>query len=318
MMFSGQLLTVFILGFQVEFFLSLCYEYSVFFVKGLFFSKAIQKEQPNPVFSVNVLFGVFLSFVFLFTKGTASLYVYLWVFYCVIFICLAKFVHYSNIYSRNAGYFAQIFIFITISSFYFILQLKSFLTLFFFIEIYGAIYYFCFLSSYTFTNQTALQYKNGLMLLLWNNFLTTFFLAIGCYFLIKASGTSQFLELAEVTPTNPYVYLYLIGIGWKLGLPIFHFFKLEVYTFLLKENVFLFSIITVLVNLTILFFCLTQPIIYNTLFLNNFLFIMFLFVLMLLCINLKVTSILYFYALSSALTLATVLVLFLIIVCMYI
>lgn len=49
---------------------------------------------------------------------------------------------------------------------FFLLSVNSFLTLFFLIEIYSVLYYFCFLTSYKFSNQTILSYKSGLLFLL--------------------------------------------------------------------------------------------------------------------------------------------------------
>lgn len=201
----------------------------------------------------------------------------------------------------------------TFSIFFFLFFfITSFLTLFFFIELYGVLYYFCFLTSYTFTNQTILKYKNGLLLLLWNNFLTTFFLAMGCFLITKNFGTTDFRELQLLTSTTNYIYVFLVGLFWKLGLPLFHFFKLEVYKYLLKENVFLFSILTTVINVSLLYLCMLQPIVFNTLYVQNLFIIFPLFGILLAIINLKLTSLLHFFAFSSVFTLTTVTTVFLI------
>lgn len=49
---------------------------------------------------------------------------------------------------------------------FFLLSVNSLLTLFFLIEVYSVLYYFCFLTSYKFSNQTILTYKSGLLFLL--------------------------------------------------------------------------------------------------------------------------------------------------------
>lgn len=49
---------------------------------------------------------------------------------------------------------------------FFLFSVNSFLTLFFLIEVYSVLYYFCFLTSYKFSNQTILTYKSGLLFLL--------------------------------------------------------------------------------------------------------------------------------------------------------
>jgi hypothetical protein len=108
------------------------------------------------------------------------------------------------------------------------------------------------------------------------------------------------------------VYFFLLGLFWKLGLPVFHFFKLEVYKFLLKENVFLFSILTTIINVVLLFFCLTEPSIFTALFTHNIFVLFILFAVCLVIINLKLTNFLQFFALSGVFTMTTVLTVFLI------
>ena len=93
---------------------------------------------------------------------------------------------------------------------------------------------------------------------------------------------------------------------------MFHFFKLEVYKYLLKENVFLFSILTTVINLVLMFFCLTQPAIFNVIYLNNVLVFVVLFAVVLTLVNLKLTNLLQFFALSGALTMTTLLTVYLI------
>lgn len=150
------------------------------------------------------------------------------------------------------------------------------------------------------------------MLLLWNNFLTTILLSFSCLFFFKIYGTTSFSELQLITNTSKIVYLYLIAVGWKLGLPLFHFFKLEVYQYLLRENVFLFSIITVVINLFILFFLLKIEIVYFSLYSNNFIVLILLVLVNILILNLKLQSMLLFFAVSGLVTTTTLLTVFII------
>ncbi len=173
-------------------------------------------------------------------------------------------------------------------------------------------YYFLFLTSYNFSNQTLLKYKNGLLFLLWNNFLTSIFLVLGTFLTIRFCGTTDFYELNLITTSFVPLYIYLIGLFWKLGLPVFHFLKLEIYKYLLRENVFLFSILTTLVNVIILFLTLSQPIFLNTLLLHNWLIVVFIFSILLAIVNLNVTNLLQFFAFSSVFTLTTVLTIYII------
>ena len=177
-------------------------------------------------------------------------------------------------------------------------------------ELYGVLYYFCFLTSYNFTNQTILKYKNGLLLLLWNNFLTTFFLSLGCILLLKEYGTTNFLDFNFIVSDTFSIFFFMIGLFWKLGLPIFHFFKLEVYRYLLKENVFLFSSLTILINFIIFYFFFHQNIVFSIIYSYKFIFIMILVCIVLLIVNLKIFNFLQFFALSGMFTLTTVLTIF--------
>ena len=170
-------------------------------------------------------------------------------------------------------------------------------------------YFFFFLTSYNLTNFTILKYKNSILLLLWNNFLTTIFLSVSCFFLLKSYGTTNFTELATLNSAPTILGLFLIGLAWKLGIPFFHFFKLEIYKFLTRENIFFFSVITSLVNILIFYFSIQIPVIYTLLYLNNWLFVFIFFLINLVIYNLNIQSVLVFFALSSLITVATVLVL---------
>ena len=230
---------------------------------------------------------------------------------CLLFLVLLNFflekINYKSIVVNS------IYIIIpTISYFiFFLIFSSSFLILFFLIELYGVLYYFCFLTTYNFTNQTILKYKNGLLLLLWNNFLTTIFLIVSCFFLLKDYGTTSFNELSFLHIYNPYIYLFLIGFFWKLGLPLFHFFKLEVYRFLLKENVFLFSIITALINFLLFFVIFSNNIVFSAIYSVNLLLLIIFFAFFLVLTNLKLVNFLQFFALSGIFTLTTVSTVFL-------
>lgn len=195
---------------------------------------------------------------------------------------------------------------------YLLFFVKTLLVFFFFVEVYSVFYYFCFLSSYNFTNQTLLKYKNGILFLLWNNFLTTVFLVLGCFLTLKATGTTDFYELSLIISNLPCLYFFIVGLFWKLGLPVFHFLKLEVYKYLLRENVFLFSILTTLVNVIILFIALSQPIILNTFLLHNWIVVILAFTILLSLVNLNLSNILQFFAFSSLFTMSTVLTVFVI------
>lgn len=218
----------------------------------------------------------------------------------------------NNIFEKLMNFKSNNITYVIMPSFLFILLfltfIDSFLSLFFLIELYGVLYYFFFLTSYNFTTQTILKYKNGLLLLLWNNFLTTIFLTFGCFLIFKEFGTTNFNELNFMTPNGYGFHVFLVGLAWKLGLPTFHFFKLEVYRYLLKENVFLFSAVTTLINFFLFYAVFSKGIIALVVSSINFTIILVSVTIPLLILNLKTTNILQFFALSGLLTMTTVII----------
>lgn len=310
--FNSSILVVFILYLQLESFYYLCYNNFIFFTKAL---KVSSTRKVNTHLS-NYVYNTFYFIIFFFsaffyknnTFDNASLFIMSTIFMFFLNKVLNR-ISATNIFNTNALYLVLptflIFLF-------FIFYIKSLVVFFFFIELYSVLYYFCFLSSYNLTNQTLLKYKNGLLFLLWNNFLTSLFLVLGCFWTLNMAGTTNFYELSLVTTELYPIYCFLLGLFWKLGLPIFHFFKLEIYKYLLRENVFLFSILTTLLNVIILFITISQPIIFNTLHLHNWTLLVIGFSILLSIVNLNTTNILQFFAFSSVFTLTTVLSVFVI------
>lgn len=296
---------------QIEFYYYLCYSPIIFLSKLLRISKNNQTQETLINQNVNnVYFLILLLSLFSF-KGTFSTNISILVIFSLFLARISILLDKLDI--RKIGNNSIYLILPSFALFFiFLLNVTSFLTLFFFIELYGVLYYFLFLTSYNFTNQTVLRYKNGLLLLLWNNFLTTFFLAFGCFLITRFSGSTNFFELSFLTVNHWGVYIFLFGLFWKLGLPVFHFFKLEVYKYLLKENVFLFSILTTTINVVLFYVCFTQPIIFNSIYLYNSILFGVLFAVLLAALNLKLSNFLQFLALSGVFTLTTVMSVFLI------
>lgn len=310
-LFNKLGLVFLMLSIQVESLYFLCYSPVIFLTKLLKVSNGTQTKNFIVTTNTNSIYFIVIFTTLFFIKSASSKIDFIFILFIgFLFITNRFFQKISNTTSYNNS------IYVTLPSFGIFLSLlffvNSFLTFFFFIELYGVLYYFCFLTSYGFTSQTILKYKNGLLLLLWNNFLTTFFLAMGCFFLVKNNGTSNFTELIFVNGSFLGVYLFLFGLFWKLGLPLFHFFKLEVYKYLLKENIFLFSILTTLVNFLLFYVCLTQTIIFCAVYSLNFFLVVLTFAIMLLVINLKLVNFLHFFAFSGVFTLSTILTIFII------
>lgn len=163
--FNSLSLVTFFLILQIEFFFSLCYNNVIFLTKLLRVGKSTTPQtsliMPR---SNSILFLIILISVF-FTKGGNLSFSGLIIFSIFFLFLLNKSLEkLSNFSSSNNSIYLILPTFCIF--FYFLYFTKSLLTLFFFIEIYSVLYYFCFLTSYSFTNQTVLKYKNGLLFLL--------------------------------------------------------------------------------------------------------------------------------------------------------
>lgn len=309
-LFSKGFFLFIIFIFHAEFFFHICYTPVISLLKSIKIFSFNQNLNNISLTNLNKIYFFFL-FVFLMFWKNINFPLSLGFFFAFIFLFFI-----NNIFEKLVNYKLNSIIYITLPSFFFALFflnfVDSFLMLFFFIELYGVLYYFCFLTSYNFSTQTVLKYKNGLLILLWNNFLTTFFLTLSCILFIRNYGTTTFIDLNFILLDVYIVLFFMIGLFWKLGLPIFHFFKLEIYKYLVKENVFLFSTLTILINFFLFYIFFSQIIVISLLHSYKFISIIVLFGILLLLINLKSFNILQFFALSGIFTLTTILTIFLI------
>lgn len=309
--FNSNCLVAFILYIQVEAYYYVCYNNFIFFNKTLRLASTQKANSQLFSYTDNSLYFIFFLLSIFFYRHNNFTNCSLILLSTLFMVFLVKVLHNVTNYSTtNNTVFLVLPSFITLT--YLVFFVKSLLVFFFFIEVYSVLYYFCFLSSYNFTNQTLLKYKNGILFLLWNNFLTTVFLVLGCFLTLRFTGTTNFYELSLIADNLPCLYFFVIGLFWKLGLPVFHFLKLEIYKYLLRENVFLFSVLTTLINVIILFIMLSQPIVFNTLLMHNWIIIILSFTILLSVVNLNLSNILQFFAFSSLFTVATVLTVFVI------
>lgn len=305
--FNLNIILTVLLLLQVEFFFFLAYGQVVNFNQTLVSQKTSKTNQLGVTYNANALFYLFFGSL-IFFKAQLHFSI-LWILYiCLVIYFTEKVLKKFFFNVKFATNFFSVLLPLIVVFFVFLFTTKSLLVFFFLIELYGVLYYFIFLTNYNFSNQTLLKYKNGIIILLWNNFLTTFCIALGSFFIIKSYGSTDFIELQMITVNPVYIYLYLVGLSWKIGLPLFHFLKLEVYKILLRENVFLFSIITTVINLMLLYFLLNQSVIFNAVYLHNWLIVVFCFLMILVVTNLKLYNILNYFALSGVLTSATLLV----------
>lgn len=195
--------------------------------------------------------------------------------------------------------------------------IKSLLSLFFIVELFSVFYFFLFLSGFKVISITPLHYKNSLLFLLLNNFLTTVFLTVSCILLLRELGTVYCVDLDYLNTPTGLIYIYIFGLFWKLGYPLFHFFKLELYRYLIRENLLIFSIVTTIVGFSLLVFILTQPAIFTALSKNNLLILLFVSLVSITISKLKTINFFEFLGISGLLTMSTFIVLYLTNFCLY-
>ena len=297
---------IFILMFlQLELIFQLCFNFYLFFIKQLSLSKL--NNPLNFINSNNLSLYTLIICIFFFSEKNQFyiLYFYSFILYICMLLSSAVFLNYLYLTRNNINLylFINLFVYIFIYMFAFVTSLITFL---FIIELFTILYYFYFLNNYNTTNQSLLKYKNSLLFFLWNSFLTTLFFNLMLFFVLKSKGTTDFDELNTLSVNYWVVTLLLISIFWKLGLPIFHFFKIELYKYLLKESIFLFSIVTLIINTYIYIFIIFQYFIYSILFTYNLFIFLFIFLFILVINNLNITNIISFFAYSSLITITTI------------
>lgn len=120
------------------------------------------------------------------------------------------------------------------------------------------------------TNISLLQFKNGLLLYLFNNFFITILFLLGINYTVEFYGTTNFTELMYLNNTTVYwqIYFLIIAFLFKLALPGFHYLKLEIYKYLNMDITILYSVITIFINYTFTIFFFNHNIIFYTL--NSF------------------------------------------------
>lgn len=145
----------------------------------------------------------------------------------------------------------QVIIFI----FFALTQVNNFLSLFFFMELLAICYYFFFLTSINNKIQPNLnKIKNLLILYLWNSFWTSLLFALFLILLLYKYGTINFSEILLLWKINDWyvVYFFFFSLLLKIGLPLMHFIKLQIYNFFDWNLVFFYSIVTTLINFSFL------------------------------------------------------------------
>lgn len=198
----------------------------------------------------------------------------------------------------------SILMFLSVSCF---LYVKNFLILVFVLELVNVVYYFFFLTFTYSEEETFVKYRNLLSLFLWNSFLVLCLLTLLNFYFIFSSGTLNFYELRYVENVNFFLWqIVLVSICWKAGIPGFHFFKIEIYRYIPRYLVYIFSGYTLYFNYFILMFILFS--FYPIMVSNNYFmlsYLIFINILLLIKAN-NGGSIYNFFAYSSINTWASV------------
>lgn len=188
------------------------------------------------------------------------------------FIFLYMFINkYINKYFENYINFLNFLIISFCVIFFFI---NNYVLFYLFIELYAIIFYFFFLNvNFNFKQLYLVQYKNSLLLYLFNNFLTSMLYLFGLSYIINLYGTVNFYELKffNFFCVSWHVYFLIFSFILKLALPGYHFLKIEIYKYLSLNNVILFSTITLFINFLLTIFFFNQNLIFFTL--NNYKFL---------------------------------------------
>ena len=139
------------------------------------------------------------------------------------------------------------FLFFNVFIFLFLLIFINSLVIFFlFLELYSILFYFFFLNNIPSSKTSLLNFKNSLLLYLFNNFLATVIFLIGLNFIIEKFGTTNLVELNYIFTinTNWQEYFLIFSFILKLSLPTIHYLKLEVYKYLNIDSGVFFSVIS--------------------------------------------------------------------------
>jgi hypothetical protein len=217
-----------------------------------FFSSQLTKLK-NPLLIKNLSFVIILNFFIMFLLTLKINISNILLTFIIVYIMINK---YTGRYFNNYITFLNFNIIIFLFLFFFI---NNYVLFYLFIELYAIIFYFFFLNiNFNFKQLSLLNYKNSLLLYLFNNFLTSVLYLIGLSYIVSNWGTINFYELNffSYLSLDWSLYLLIFSFIFKLSLPGYHFLKIEIYKYLSLNNVILFSVITLYLNFlfTIFFF----------------------------------------------------------------
>lgn len=233
--------------------------YSVFKNTKNYFINYSKKKVSD--LNIKNIFYFYLNFVFIYLLFLKVDYVNHYVlslilFYIIVIKFLKNYITYNiHFLMFNIVFFLILFNFI-----------NSFILFFLFIELYSIIFYFFFITHNQSKTINILQYKNMLLLYLFNNFFSTILYLLGMYYIIYYYGTLNFNELNYLTKSSHWeIYFIIISFLIKLSLPGFHFLKIEIYKYLPFDTIIIYSVITLFLNYIFIITLFQQNIIYTNL-----------------------------------------------------
>lgn len=209
------------------------YIYVILIYLFIIFSLTIKLSLNNALFSLVIIYSIITQYVYKYYNN------------------------YINFLTFNTIIFLFYFFFV-----------NNFIIFYLFIELYAILFYFFFLNvNYNSKQLYLIQYKNSILLYLFNNFLTSIIYLIGISYIIHFKGTLNFGELTFFNNVSIEWQNYLIILSFiiKLSLPGYHFLKIEIYKYLNLDIVIMFSIITLYINFMFTIFLFNQNIIFFTL-----------------------------------------------------
>ena len=159
----------------------------------------------------------------------------------------------QSFFSKNYSY--QSIVFTLFFFLYLITFCKDYISFLIIIETITTLYFFFFIK-YSFTDSlSTVKYKNLISYYLWLSFFTLIFIILNLMQWVYFFGSLDFLELTYFINNNYFIIIF-VSFFWKLGVPGFHFFKIEVYKYLDILPLIIFSTISLLINTLLIIYLL--------------------------------------------------------------
>lgn len=245
----------------------LTYDFYIYFFNYRVITLKVKKSTSSvattittTIISLNIKF-YFYSYLTIFISSkllTSSTPIFLVGYTAVLLVIWAILLYRSMLYSLliNTNLFWILVVFVISSNLILVYTvISNMLSFLLVLEVISVLYYFFLLSSTSISDLSIIKYKHLLLLYLVSSVITTLFFFISFFFFYFSYGTIHFYELS-ILPNVTFMaeFLLIVSILWKLGVPGFHFFKLEIYQYLSVSIVILFSIFSLILGSSLLIF----------------------------------------------------------------